>query len=97
MGLVKEKELKSGVKAKYWSASIESHRLGGTTIIKMIPFLDKASKDTGKTACGRSIACGEINEKFPTGAEVYAHVKAHKTGEVNGTDEYWFEDAADDV
>lgn len=98
MGLIKKKEYGTGVTAEYWIAKSCCEPHNNHCRVSVIPYLNQAARTAGKSPLPGQIDCGVIAGKYPTGAEVYAHVKAHITGyDEQGKIEKWFSDAEDSI
>lgn len=64
--------------------------------VSVIPYISQEKRNDGCTPLTGEDSCGTINGKYPTGPEVYAHIKSCITGRgENGEDEQWFSDAED--
>lgn len=96
MGLRKTKTYKNGVSGAYWVAMTNCDAHNSVCHVSVIPYISQEKRNDGCTPLAGEISCGTINGKYPTGPEVYAHIKSYITGRgEDGEEERWFSDADD--
>jgi len=110
MGLKKVKELDNGTSGEYWVAETRNEMINKKTIVLMLLFKDKATREAGKGFLIRT-SIEPIDGIYLTGKKVYAEivksnmseaveeVKDHEgnviTEAVEAKELNWFADAED--
>ena len=96
MGLRKNKIYTNGVSGEYWVAMTRCDAHNSICHVSVIPYVSQTKRNEGCTPLTGEMSCGTIAGKYPTGAEVYAHIKSYLTGRSEeGEEERWFSDAED--